>query len=143
MENQEIEKELELKEEDVVSQVEKEIFEKEQEELKKQEEKRLKYNAYHRDYYKNNKEKFNKHTDPNRYRGDRGKNKKMRWKLSIMNLDKNKPIMSQEFPSFEKIGETLQLPAQTVSMIHRGKYKLGMGKHRTTKEYARYKIEKI
>lgn len=138
MEN--LKKELELKEEEMVSQVEKEIFEQE---LKKKEDKRMKYNAYHRNYYSNNKEKFNKHVDPSKYRGDRGKNKKMRWKLSIMNLEKKKPIMSQQFSSFEKIGETLQLPPHTISMIHRGKYKLGMGKHRATKEYARYLIEKI
>ena len=118
-----------------VSEVEKQITLKE--------ERRKKYNAYHREYYKNNKEKFNKHVQPGRKRGQRGKSKKEKYRLSIMNMDTGKSIMSQQFKSFGDIGETLQLPPHTISMIYRGKYQLGMGKQKKTKEYSRYKIDKL
>jgi hypothetical protein len=121
--------------EEELSEIEKQLLKKEQ--------RRVKYNAYHRDYYKNNKEKFNKHVQPGRKRGERGKSKSIRYRLSIMNLQSGKSIMSQDFKSFGDIGETLQLPAHTISMIYRGKYQSGMGKQRKTKEYARYRIEKI
>ena len=119
------------------------LLDKELLKQQKKEERRIRYNAYHREYYKNNKEKFNKHCLPGRKRGERGEAKKLRYVLSIINTNTGTPIMSQQFKSFKDIGDALQLPAHTISMIYRGKYQFGMGKQRKTKEYGRYRIEKI
>lgn len=150
--NQELEQLLDIKEksdveEDCVpceeDEEQKLLLDKELLKQQKKEERRIRYNAYHREYYKNNKEKFNKHCLPGRKRGERGEAKKLRYVLSIINTNTGKPIMSQKFKSFKDIGDALQLPAHTISMIYRGKYQSGMGKQRKTKEYARYRIEKI
>lgn len=124
---------LEIKED--MSDIEKEIIEKEN--------KRLKHNSYHREYYKNNKEKYNKHCLPGRKRGERGGNRNLRYKLSILNEETKNEMLSENYKTLQDIANVLQLPRHTVSLIFRKKYQSGMGKQKKTKEYSRYKIEKL
>jgi len=114
-----------------VSEVEKQIIKKE----KKR--KKYSYKEYYKEYYKNNKEKYNKNCISGRGRGE---NIKKRYKLSI--LRDGVPIMSEEYKTMTEIGNVLQLPKHTISMIYRGKY-LNGGKNFRTKDYANYKIEKL
>jgi len=109
-------------------------------ELKEQ--RRIKRNAYHRNYYLNNKDKFNKHTIGKRV-GERGRAKYLKYKLSILDENTKKPILSQDFKSLREICEKLELSQTIVSMIHRGKYQFGMGKTNKTKRYGKFKIERL
>lgn len=120
-----------------VSEVEKEI---EKQHLK--EENRLKRNAYYRDYYQKNKDKYNKHT-LGKGVGKRGKAKQTTYRLSILDEKSKSPIISQEFKSLKEIGETLKLSPTVISMINRGKYQFGMGKSKKTKRYGKFRIERI
>tara|TARA_R100000951_G_scaffold59641_1_gene50158 strand:- start:30 stop:464 length:435 start_codon:yes stop_codon:yes gene_type:complete len=108
-------------------------------EIVKNQQKRKKYSykEYYKQYYSNNKEKYNKNCVSGRGRGGNVKN---RYKLSI--LRDGIPIMSEEYKTMSEIGNVLQLPRHTISMIYRGKYQNG-GKNFRTKDYANYKIEKL
>jgi hypothetical protein len=110
------------------------------EELKEQ--RRIKRNAYHRKYYLNNKDKFNKHTLGKRI-GERGRAKHLKYKLNILDENTKKPILSENFKSLREISEKLELSQSIVSMINRGKYQLGMGKTNKTKSYGKFKIERL
>ena len=150
---QELEQLLDIKENESILNTNKEeecevcdathLLDKELLKQEKKDKRRLKYNAYHREYYKNNKEKFNKHCEPGRKRGQRGNGITKKYRLSILNLTTGKPVMSEEYTTFKQIGETLNISPMVAFLIYQGKYKSGMGKQKHTKEFARYKIEKI
>lgn len=152
--NQELEQLLDIKENEEIEEdcevcdttqdeEQKLLLDKELLKQQKKEERRIRYNAYHREYYKNNKEKFNKHCLPGRKRGERGYGKSKKYRLSILNLTTGKPVMSEDYTTFKQIGETLNISPMVAYLIYQGKYQLGMGKQKHTKEYARYRIEKI
>lgn len=107
------------------------------------ENKRKARNAYHREYYKNNKEKFNKHVNPNRKVGERGPSKKQRYILSVLDEETQQPIISQKFKSLVEIANVIKVNPYTASMIYRGLYSKGKGKVKKTKRYEKFKIEKI
>jgi hypothetical protein len=111
--------------------------------LDEKEKARLKRNEYHRNYYSKNKFRYNKHCGEGAYRGDRGRNQKMRYKLSILNIQTGKPILSKTFRSLVEMSEHIDVPKYTLSLIYRGHYKLGNNKSKKTSKYNQYLIEKI
>jgi hypothetical protein len=103
-------------------------------------EKKDRYNAYHRKYYANNKDKYNKHCQPGRKRGQRGKNVKLKYKCSILNGE-GEPMLTQQFKSLREISKAINLPINTTQLIYRGKYK--NGKTHRTKQYKKFLISRI
>jgi len=107
------------------------------------ENKRNARNAYHRKYYLKNKDKFNKHVDPNRKKGERGPNKNNRYILSVLDEETQQPIISQKFNSLVEIAKIIKVNPYTASMIYRGLYSKGKGKIKKTKRYEKFKIETL
>ena len=108
-------------------------------------EKRRRYNAYHREYYRKNKEKFNKPKsgEPKKNRGERGKNKNYRYKLSIVDVENGKKLISQDFKTLKDISEAIKIPTHTVRLIANGKYQGEGAKQKKTKKYHKFLIEPL
>jgi hypothetical protein len=109
------------------------------------EDKRRRYNAYHREYYRKNKEKFNKPKPGQikKRRGERGLNKNLKYKLSIVDLDTNKKLISQDFKTLKEISEAIKIPSYTVRLIANGKYKNELAKQKKTRNYKKFLIERL
>jgi len=97
------------------------------------------YNAYHREYYKNNKHRFNKHCQPGK---TRGLSKKLKYICAILDEDGNE-LLSQKFATLREIAKRLKLSENTVQRIHRGDYINGGGRTHRTKQYKKFLITKI
>ena len=87
---------------------------------------------YMKNYYLANKEKFLKKTDGTKKRGQRGKGKNLKFKLTVMN-DNDTVLMSNEYNTQKEIARVLALPEYTISRIFKNQ----------TKSYKNYKIEKL
>ena len=97
------------------------------------------YNAYHREYYKNNKHRFNKHCESGK---TRGKSKKLKYTCAILGDDGNE-LLSQQFTTLREIGKRLKLSENTVQRIYRGDFIQGKGRTHRTKQYKKFLITKI
>lgn len=111
------------------------------------EKKRLERNKYFRDYYHANKHKYkythHKDGSPKKRVGQRGGNLNMKYRLSIIDLDTNKKIISQNFKTLYDISEAISLPQYTVRLIANGTYKGERAKQKKTKKYKKFLIEKL
>jgi len=108
---------------------------------RKKQERRKRINAYYREYYKRNKDKYNKNSK-GLYRGQRGGAKKDTYRLSILD-DNGEPIISQVFKSLVEIAKVIKVQPPIASLIYRGRYSKGKAKTNKTKKYEKFKIERI
>jgi len=109
--------------------------------------KRLKRNAYYRDYYHKNKHKYkythHKNGEPKKKRGERGSNLNYKYRLSVLDEESGKKLVSQKFKTLYEISDAIDIPQYTVRLIARGKYKGEGAKVKKTKKYKKFLIEKL